>query len=156
MAVTPVKAPLTAYNLTVADFETFFVAANDNAEPVWVHNCSGRLGRNLDASTLPNSTRLPGYQAHHINAANHLLNDRLRGRFEGWGIGLDEAANGIFLPGSVNTINLDGSTVHPRNNAYYNWVTDQFANVADGDCLGARRVLNNIRDTLGAGRTPWQ
>ncbi|MDV4162203.1 hemagglutinin repeat-containing protein [Rhizobium leguminosarum] len=32
--------PLDAYNLTVADFHTYFVkqAANDDAKPVWVHN----------------------------------------------------------------------------------------------------------------------
>ena len=30
--------PLTAFNLTVADFHTYFVAANENAAPVWVHN----------------------------------------------------------------------------------------------------------------------
>lgn len=30
--------PLKAYNLTVADFHTYFVAANNNADPVWVHN----------------------------------------------------------------------------------------------------------------------
>ncbi len=30
--------PLTAFNLTVAEFHTYFVAANENAEPVWVHN----------------------------------------------------------------------------------------------------------------------
>ena len=51
MAVTPVKAPLTAYNLTVADFETFFVAANDNAEPVWVHNCGNPYGRQSNPAT---------------------------------------------------------------------------------------------------------
>ena len=30
--------PLKAYNLTVADFHTYFVAADKNAVPVWVHN----------------------------------------------------------------------------------------------------------------------
>jgi hypothetical protein len=30
--------PLTAFNLTVAEFHTYFVAANENASPVWVHN----------------------------------------------------------------------------------------------------------------------
>jgi len=30
--------PLRAYNLTVKDFHTYFVAANKNAAPVWVHN----------------------------------------------------------------------------------------------------------------------
>lgn len=37
------RSPLTAYNLTVTDFHTYFVAgaeaANDNAPAVWVHNC---------------------------------------------------------------------------------------------------------------------
>lgn len=33
--------PLTAYNLTVDEFSTFFVAANVDEEPVWVHNTSG-------------------------------------------------------------------------------------------------------------------
>ncbi len=34
------KKPLKAYNLTVEDYHTYFVkgAANDNAQPVWVHN----------------------------------------------------------------------------------------------------------------------
>jgi len=30
--------PLRAYNLTVKDFHTYFVAANKDAAPVWVHN----------------------------------------------------------------------------------------------------------------------
>jgi hypothetical protein len=41
--------PLQAYNLTVADYHTYFVAANDNAAPVWVHNdCNTRLQRLSD------------------------------------------------------------------------------------------------------------
>jgi hypothetical protein len=36
-----VDAPLRAYNLTVADYHTYFVAANENASPVWVHNDCG-------------------------------------------------------------------------------------------------------------------
>jgi Pretoxin HINT domain len=44
VAKTIARAPLTAYNLTVADFETYFVsgADNDNAPAVWVHNCSAQ------------------------------------------------------------------------------------------------------------------
>lgn len=40
ISVTIEKKPLKAYNLTVADFHTYFVkgAANDNVQPVWVHN----------------------------------------------------------------------------------------------------------------------
>lgn len=32
------KERFEAFNLTVSDFHTYFVAANDNAAPVWVHN----------------------------------------------------------------------------------------------------------------------
>ena len=37
--------PLTAYNITVADTETYFVrgAGDDDVQPVWVHNCSKRM-----------------------------------------------------------------------------------------------------------------
>ncbi|WP_368660804.1 polymorphic toxin-type HINT domain-containing protein [Paracoccus sp. (in: a-proteobacteria)] len=37
-AVTFAAEPLTAYNITVNEFHTYFVAANTNAAPVWVHN----------------------------------------------------------------------------------------------------------------------
>jgi hypothetical protein len=49
--------PLTAFNLTVAEFHTYFVAANENASPVWVHNdCwdahfSSRNGDRFDTQT---------------------------------------------------------------------------------------------------------
>jgi hypothetical protein len=35
--------PLQAFNLTVADYHTYFVAANDEADAVWVHNICGKL-----------------------------------------------------------------------------------------------------------------
>jgi hypothetical protein len=50
--------PLTAFNLTVAEFHTYFVAANENASPVWVHNdCFDfddfqRIHQNLDEVAL--------------------------------------------------------------------------------------------------------
>ena len=42
------KKLLEAYNLTVKDFNTYFVAANDNAKPVWVHNSCARAFRSID------------------------------------------------------------------------------------------------------------
>ncbi len=37
-------APLKAYNISVEDFETFFVSAEPGDEPVWVHNnCDGEF-----------------------------------------------------------------------------------------------------------------
>jgi len=38
VSVEVVAEALEAYNLTVADYHTYFVAANENASPVWVHN----------------------------------------------------------------------------------------------------------------------
>jgi len=35
-----VNEPLLAYNLTVDGFHTYFVAANEDAAPVWVHNAN--------------------------------------------------------------------------------------------------------------------
>lgn len=59
---------LEAYNLTVADFHTYFVkqAANDNAAPVWVHNaCQAAVdianGHAYDKHIL-NKNEFPGYE----------------------------------------------------------------------------------------------
>ena len=38
LAAETVNEPLLAYNLTVEGFHTYFVAANEDAAPVWVHN----------------------------------------------------------------------------------------------------------------------
>ncbi|MDO5658168.1 MAG: polymorphic toxin-type HINT domain-containing protein [Paracoccus sp. (in: a-proteobacteria)] len=48
-SVTLAAEPLTAYNLTVNEFHTYFVAANTNAAPVWVHNSC------LDGPEPPNN-----------------------------------------------------------------------------------------------------
>ena len=60
--------PLRAYNLTVADFHTFFVKApeaNDN-DAVWVHNCPGRdvKGRFTSAAGGNNPANVRGKEAH--------------------------------------------------------------------------------------------
>jgi len=59
--------PLRAYNLTVKDFHTYFVAANKDAAPVWVHNiCGPRLGRTVPDNVISEADRvknLPGSTA---------------------------------------------------------------------------------------------
>lgn len=43
--------PLTAFNLTVAEFHTYFVAANENAAPVWVHNdCLPKINKAVNSN----------------------------------------------------------------------------------------------------------
>jgi hypothetical protein len=41
--ITVEQAPLTAYNLKVGDYHTYFVTGDTNASPVWVHNDCGIL-----------------------------------------------------------------------------------------------------------------
>ena len=63
--VTP--EPLRAYNLTVEGWHTYFVAANVDAAPVWVHNiCGPRLGRTVPDNVISEANRvknLPGSTA---------------------------------------------------------------------------------------------
>jgi hypothetical protein len=45
------ETPLTAYNLTVEGFHTYFVAANKNAAPVWVHNdCLPQINKAVNSN----------------------------------------------------------------------------------------------------------
>jgi hypothetical protein len=62
VALRTTKTPLRAFNLTVADFHTYFVkgsgAANDNSKAVWVHNDCFE-----DAKKLGYSKRIPPQKA---------------------------------------------------------------------------------------------
>ena len=68
VSVEVVAEELEAYNLTVADYHTYFVAANENASPVWVHNSclindlglDNRLWKTFDADVTVdgNSTQI--------------------------------------------------------------------------------------------------
>jgi len=157
VAVEKVAAKLTAYNLTVAEFQTFYVAANVNAEPVWVHNCSVRLCNNLEAADLPNSTRIRDANgrsitdAHHMVAANSPFAAGARAQLSRFGIDIDDARNGIFLPTNDRVANVTGATVHPRSSAYYTWVDSQFI-----DVNSRQGALDTIRGVLSRGETPWQ
>ena len=52
--VTAIKveaAPLTAYNMKVSEYHTYFVTGDINANPVWVHNDCNLLGANGTQTT---------------------------------------------------------------------------------------------------------
>lgn len=57
--VTPIEDNFTAYNLTVEEFSTYFVAANDNDTPVWVHNVD---------CPRPQTGRYGATGGHHVHA----------------------------------------------------------------------------------------
>lgn len=73
VSVSKVDTPLTAYNLTVDEFSTFFVAANDDAEPVWVHNTCHVPVRQYkvgQAAQLQRRSLNDGLDIHHAGQAH--------------------------------------------------------------------------------------
>jgi hypothetical protein len=118
---------LDAYNLTVADFHTYFVkqAANDNAEPVWVHNAcqltfgaDGRkldflFNKNIDSSNPYNVARAAGNASRigiadtpeNRNAVIQLFNNAYNNPASIVGVGAIPGSNlrEFFLPGVTGT-----------------------------------------------------
>lgn len=95
------------YNLTVDVAHTFFVGSGE-----WlVHNiCHSRvLGKNLVKSGI---ARPPETAAHHIVAWNDVRAKPSQAILAREGIGIDEAANGVFLPIYKTSPNPLGAQVH--------------------------------------------
>ena len=68
ISVEVAEEALEAYNLTVTDYHTYFVAANENASPVWVHNtCGFTIDTVADAFT--------GMRADGGHAIRHLMDE---------------------------------------------------------------------------------
>ena len=89
------------YNFEVEHAHNYFVSAPGSKQPgVLVHNtCSRRLGRALEAAGYK---RPPGSEAHHIVAGTSRNAREARTVLQQFGIGIDDAANGVFLPARVH------------------------------------------------------
>lgn len=145
VSVKPVTGALTAYNLTVDGFHTFYVAANENAAPVWVHNACrpppnpyGRRGN-------------PETRAHIETVAD---------RLDESGFDIDAGARGLpeeYLP-PINGGTRGGS--YPDITAT-NRVTGETIRVntvdtlADGVTPTTRELRNAIRITDQTGQAPY-
>jgi RHS repeat-associated protein len=101
-----------------------------------LRRASGRLddqvadSRLLAASMSANGVLRPvGYQAHHIVAGGDPRADRARMILARFGIGINDAWNGVYLPGSSVTPNPTGMAVHIRvhTGAYYDAVEQSLA-----------------------------
>ncbi|MFE9439628.1 polymorphic toxin-type HINT domain-containing protein [Streptomyces sp. NPDC006602] len=130
------------YNLTVDDLHTYYVLAG--ATPVLVHNsnCSSNakiLGENLEASGV---TRPADTAAHHIVASTSPKAAAARQQLAKFGIDINDAGNGVFLPRGSASANPTGASVHSRihTNDYYAYVND---------LIGGARNANEARDVLG-------
>ncbi|NRQ32984.1 hypothetical protein HII36_14205 [Nonomuraea sp. NN258] len=112
------------HNITVEHLQTYYVLAD--ATPVLVHNsgpCSKTLGENLEKAGHRGG---PGEAAHHIVAGKDLRAAPARKALDKFGIDINDAVNGVWLPGGSKKPNPGGSIPHSRvhTNTYYDSVND--------------------------------
>jgi hypothetical protein len=103
------------------------------------------LGRSLEAA---GHTRPPGSAAHHIVAGNAERAEPARRILQEFGIGINDAANGVFLPATGKSPNAMGAAVHAslHSNRYYTTVNKMLGQAQTRDqALG---ILARIRRML--------
>ncbi len=109
------------------------------------------LGANLEAAGV---ARPAGSAAHHIVAGSSANAARARTVLERFGIGINDAGNGVFLPGRTISPNPIGAAVHSRihTNAYYGEVDSLLRRATTRD--EALDALAYIRSRLLSGGFP--
>ncbi|MCA3718063.1 MAG: AHH domain-containing protein, partial [Brevundimonas sp.] len=126
------------YNFEVEGFHTYFVGEAG----VWVHNaCSRALSAALTRAGI---VRPANSAAHHIVAGNARGAAAARATLSRFGIGIDSAANGIFLPA--------GQHAPLHTSAYYSAVNAALSGVASR--AQAEAVLQGIGRALLTGSFP--
>jgi len=126
-------------------------AWNDRREVAQGRASSPALGRALEASGV---SRPPGYAAHHIVAGRDDPADFARIVLRRFGIGINDAENGAFLPANRATQVIAGETIHStlHSNKYYEAVNDALAMATTKQ--EAIDILARIRQALQAGDYP--
>lgn len=96
-------------------------------------------------------TRPAETAAHHIIAGAAPAAERARAMLGRLGIGINEAANGVFLPASRTSTNVTGAAVHStlHTNEYYARVNELLGAARTRE--EAEAILGVIRDRLQAG-----
>jgi hypothetical protein len=109
---------------------------------------SRALGRALEAA---GHVRAPGSAAHHIVSGSAPEAAQARAVLQKFGIGIDEAVNGVFLPANRAASNPAGAAVHStlHTNEYYQQVTRMLS--AATTRAEAEAALNAIRQALLSG-----
>ncbi len=83
--------------------------------------------------------RFPGSHAHHIVASGSKFAEPARAALQRFGIGIDDAANGVFLPAEIH------NKIH--TGAYYDMVNSALSQVTSREqALG---VLSMLRKQIG-------
>lgn len=143
------KVKALTYNLEVESIHTYHVGDAG----ILVHNaCSRALGKALESAGF---VRLAGEHAHHIVPGAHRGAGPARRVLQRFGIDIDSANNGAFLPGYGSTPNPRGALPHlgaTNSTAYIDAVNSRLLGVTSR--TGALRELASIRYDLLAGRMP--
>jgi hypothetical protein len=116
--------------------------------PAVTRASSRALGQALEAA---GHVRPAGSAAHHIVAGNARAASQARGVLQRFGIGVNDAANGVFLPASRAAPNAAGAAVHStvHTNAYYQTVNQMLG--AATTRAEAEAALGAIRQSLLSG-----
>lgn len=126
------------YNLEVGDYHTYFVGRDE----IWVHNaCSKLLTASLARAGI---VKQAGEHAHHIVAGKKDLADPARKVLDKFGIGIDDAVNGIPLPGNYH------ARLHTTE--YFNAVNAALEKATSRS--EAEAALQSIGKALQAGKWP--
>jgi hypothetical protein len=112
---------------------------------------SSLLAANLQAN---GAVRPEGWHAHHIVPGGGDRAAYARSVLARFGIGINDPANGVFLPGGSRTQNPGGSAVHSRlhTKSYFDYVTRELEGAVD--YRSAVSTLQSIRTSLQDGSWP--
>ena len=99
-----------------------------------------RANMKLDGQTTPPYPNA----AHHIVAANASTADYAKGILEQYGIGINDAENGVFLPYAMNEyVGNEMMHVGSHKNTYYNYVNDYIQSGIENIVTSGREVTRN-------------
>ena len=144
----------TMYDLTVDTIHTYYVLAGST--PVLVHNCDKGSAEKLRNSMNAAGDLEPStpHSPHHIVAGNSPKAAPGRAQLDRFGIGVNDAENGVWLPRSSSSPNPSGASVHSRvhTNEYYDHVNDLMAGARNRS--EALDVIGHVRRQLQGGYWP--
>lgn len=108
---------------------------------------SRTLARNISKAT--GSTKHAEADAHHIVAAADKRASRSRALLFRWGIGINDADNGVYLPKKWSSVvpGLDAATAHEviHTTAYHLAVTSRLTLAKPSNQANGRKALQDIR-----------
>lgn len=136
------KPFIEGYGILVEDVRNFILERRN----------STILGDNLEASgrTRPD---YDGAEPHHVIPSGDRRVEDLRQSLKGWGIDINDADNGVWLPGSRSPDSAPGA-YHPRlnNDQYRDAIREALRGVRSPD--EARETLRSIGERLKQGEFP--